>query len=352
MKVPEARQIAHITYMPRLYKAAIFVALSSTALAVVLLTNVVSDKRAHIALPNLALDLGKGKSGELLSGTFAIRNMGTRPLEYDIAASCSCSFLDPCRGTVPPMDSAEIRVGIRIPEDVEQKVVNLQISSNDPTRPTTAYSVRAQRLTEYVVSPPYLNFGRINPGIDKRLQFTVRGPGGRPLKMPGSVQAVSTSNTVQIERDRDPGYPVFSVSLRKGMSEGLHRSLVRISSPEISSIVDVPVVAEFPINNSCIVVPNTVFLTKDMSTGKYVDTKFIVMRTGSAMHPEDQILGPVKDIRVPEGLTVSENSGKGRIRAFAIHSENESFSWKSSCIRLSFHDLEQDIILQIKCVEQ
>jgi hypothetical protein len=89
-----------------------------------------------IALSHTRLDLGQGRPGEQLEGSFTVSDRGSEPLEFKLSASCGCAFVRPMAGTLAPARSQTVTLGIRLPATINsEKHAQILIHSNDPRQP-------------------------------------------------------------------------------------------------------------------------------------------------------------------------------------------------------------------------
>ena len=72
------------------------------------------DSGPKLQLLPHALDLGKGGEGEVVDGSFRMRNIGDAPLDFQIEAHCGCTGVTPARGRIPAGEVQEVRVGVRL----------------------------------------------------------------------------------------------------------------------------------------------------------------------------------------------------------------------------------------------
>jgi hypothetical protein len=147
-----------------------------------------------IVLPSLALYLGKGKAGEIVDGVFKLRNAGNAPLPVSLSASCGCSQLSPRVASIPPGESADFRVGIRLSDDIIEKAVSIGISSNDPASPDVSYQVRVTCVPPLDVRPSRVDFGHPALGKGASRDVVVRGDDGKPLPADAKLEVVTRAS--------------------------------------------------------------------------------------------------------------------------------------------------------------
>ena len=157
-------------------------------------------KGPRLELPEHPLDFGEGRPGELLDGSFTIRNKGAAPLTFSISASCSCSSLNPRQGEIPPYGVQDIHVGIRLVEEDVTKHITLQFQTNDPACNIIAFSVLANCPPLLRVSPTRISFDNVEAGTERSQTISVAGPDGEPLKPPMDVVIAYSSPYVTLDR--------------------------------------------------------------------------------------------------------------------------------------------------------
>ena len=114
---------------------------------------------ARLELPGYPTHLESGKPGEIVSGAFTLRNVGTAILTYSITPSCGCSDLTPRQGAIRPHDAQEFRIGVRLTGYGAEKVVSLAIDSNAVNLPKATYEVRAS------CPPPAMRSALLNASL-------------------------------------------------------------------------------------------------------------------------------------------------------------------------------------------
>ena len=154
---------------------------------------------ARLVLPRYPLDLGEGKAGKIVDGTFEIRNGGLLPLSFEITPSCGCSEMRPTSGILGPRESRSIFVGVRLGSE-ESKTVYATIQSNDASRPSAVYLISASCPAPIQTVPSRIDFGRFVPVRSLEAVVRVTGPKGGPLKDPESLAFVSTNAQFRVER--------------------------------------------------------------------------------------------------------------------------------------------------------
>ena len=97
----------------------------------------------RLGLPAHPLDLGRGRPGQVVDGSFQLTNRGDAPLRFQLSASCGCTDLSPRAGTIAPGESTIINVGIRLQEMGTERQVRVSVGTNEPDSPAAGYVVFA-----------------------------------------------------------------------------------------------------------------------------------------------------------------------------------------------------------------
>jgi hypothetical protein len=145
---------------------------TATLVTTLLLARLFVTRRPIIELSTQRVELGIGAPGEVLHGAFNIANVGQKPLMFDIAASCGCSDLAPRRGTVQPGGVQEVAMNVRLPEvPGDDRDLSVVVTSNDSEKPDVRCQVVAKsRPAPFVVTPEYVDFGRVSPDSVAKLK--------------------------------------------------------------------------------------------------------------------------------------------------------------------------------------
>jgi Protein of unknown function (DUF1573) len=150
-----------------------------------------------IMLPDSPLDLGTGEPGQDITGTFQIRNSGSRTLTFSLNPSCGCSHVSPISGTIAPHQSQPISIGVRVDASGERKLVNIAIDSNDPSSPRHSFQVFAGSTLPLIIRPKFIDFGSILPGVARRIIMTIRDNEGRDISSDSDVKISSNSKFIE-----------------------------------------------------------------------------------------------------------------------------------------------------------
>jgi hypothetical protein len=302
-------------------------------------TAATSAGRPRLVAPTRPLDLGRGKTGRIVDGSFRLVNSGSAPLKYTLGASCGCSELSPSVGTIGPGDFQDIHVGIRLGAPGTDKNVQVTIESNDPDRPTVTHTVLASCPAVLSISPAVIDFGRMKPGQALTRSIRIRDRRNQPLDANEAGRLLVRTNRAFLTAtpiDRSDGEFMLSVTLGKDAPRGYLSGEVRIIPPDDPEGLAVPIVAEVidPIS----VAPVALFLEADGKTGRFADARFLVSRSDGG-----RLESPL-EVSAPPGFRVVERTGLGAARKlFEVKAGDVASLTAPGVIRLRFPGVPEQI---------
>jgi hypothetical protein len=173
------------------------------------------------------MHLGEGKPGDLLDGTFMIRNIGSKPLTFQLKAGCRCAWVTPAEGSVEPGGEQAIHVGVRLRKKGQDENSSIWITSNDVDAQTVGYPISARCPKGFLVEPAALHFGNVLKGTasSQLLKISRLGADGdvRCLQLTTSGSAVKLSR-----RQSAPDTAQWDVVLASVASPGDINATIRI----------------------------------------------------------------------------------------------------------------------------
>lgn len=287
----------------------------------------------RLRLPAYPLDLGEGKSGEILDGVFEIRNVGSSALSYRIEPSCGCSDLSPVAGTIPAGERQEVHIGVRLQGQGTEKNVRLTIRSDDAVRPVATYDVHVDCPAPFDVAPMVVDLGRVVRGDSRELPLTVRDD----AETDGPTAAFSYESSADwcIVRPDAEGRRV-RVILAEDAPVGFLSTEIVIKSADGRSM-SVPVAAH--VLDEIVVAPSVLFAgSRAASEG----LTFLVWR------PDDKPLGTVSETNAPPGVNVEELSRVADPRRrFRVHLSDGAAPEGARTIRLKFENLQSPVSVEV-----
>lgn len=148
-----------MTLLMRIFSIALVIILGSVGLCAFLLF----DKRPELVLPaHHVINIGSGTPGEVVHGSFLLKNRGNAPLVFKIIRSCGCTELSPSSGTLLPNSDINIRVAVKLTEFADsERTVRLTIESDDPESPRSDLVVQANCPSPFTLSKRSVNFGNL-----------------------------------------------------------------------------------------------------------------------------------------------------------------------------------------------
>jgi hypothetical protein len=253
------------------------------------------------------LDLGRGKPGEVISGTFALENTGGGDLDYQIEASCGCSSLTPQAGRIAPGRSQEVRVGVRLGTEGEKRSVKLVVRSNDPTRPTGAIEVTTECPAPAIATPNRVDFGRLASGTSGEQTVTVEireEVVGEDLAaiVPKLSSGLFLASMVRV--DQSPPRLVVKVSYPPSLPLGVSVDTLTLSRSGGVRLVEIPIVAE--VIRPLVIVPEIVFLRASTASSDHSRPLILVKRL------DGKLVGPLAKLEAPGNVKVEEVSDQKR----------------------------------------
>ncbi len=289
--------------------------------------------------PSAAVDLGDGKPGEVLTGTFRLRNVGTEPLTFHIAASCACAQLQPRAGTVAPGNAVEVLAGVRLRLEGSREHVRLQIATNDPQEPVAEYALHARCPAPFEVTPQAVDFGDVSAGASPEIRLRVRDGQGKPLS-PAAVRFEGpASPLISVVPETNGEECTAVVRLSGSAPPGRLAAEIKLRAVGGERTMIVPVMGNvFPL---VLVAPRTLEL-RPPQEGMEAAGEFLVWRTDGAP------LGKLLAVDGPPGIVVGEMGDSGKRRRFRVRIETAGNTVDLLPIRLSFQDLPERVAVVVR----
>mgnify|MGYP001449174690 CR=1 FL=1 len=268
---------------------------------------------AQLQVSQRTVDLGLGKSGELLTGSFELRNIGSEPLEFAVVPSCSCGSLliAPLSGTIPPAGHRQLHVEIKADDAGPSKSEKaFAIKTNDSRNVATRCSIIAGLRPLVRPWPKTIEFGEIfNSDLPRALLILSLDAS---LVEPGAVQASSQHPAVHLRR---VNAHQLEVSLNPGSAYGDIYSSIDLSAASQPNVtLEVPVHAHVVPRIS--VAPTTIILPTTSKPSEPIVHSVLVWSN------TDQ-LGNFLGFDAPAGVQVRSagEAMQGRQRVFVSVSE-------------------------------
>lgn len=253
-----------------------------------------------IALSHLRLDLGEGRPGQQLEGSFTVTNQGTKLLEFMLSPTCGCAFVRPMGGRLKPGQSQKISLGIRLPQTANsEKTTQIVIRSNDPRRPRLTCTVTARAPAPWQVSPSHINFGYVlrEELRDPPRQRLVVRPGSGKNGLPTSALRAHLAGDAYVLRSEphEDGSLVIEVSLRRGLADGRYSSQLELGHSTDPAAVTIGLDAE--VGPAVALVPTIVYLSQDESTGAYRPAQVVAVARKRSL-----VVGGLRPVNWPNGV--------------------------------------------------
>ena len=273
-----------------------------------------------IALSHTRLDLGEGRPGEQLEGSFTVSNRGSEPLEFKLSASCGCAFVRPMAGTLAPAQSQTITLGIRLPATINsEKSAQILIRSNDPHQPQVGCTATARAPAPWEVSPTHVNFGYVlHEELRRRprRRLVVRPGQGKHALPTSAVRVQTPGEAYRVRSHASPdGTLAIDISLRPGLADGRYTSTLHLGHAEDPALISIPLDAE--VGPAIALVPATVYLARDRASGVYRPAPLMAVARQRGL-----AIGDLTPVNWPEGVHLRQPTPQsGRVRRYLIHFE-------------------------------
>jgi hypothetical protein len=290
----------------------------------------------RLNLPDYPLHLGRGKAGEILDGSFRLRNVGSAPLHFHLTPSCGCSDLNPRTGIIPPGEVQDVHIGVRLQEEGAERDVFVTIDTNDPTTPNARYMVRAECTAPLLVTPRTVQFSNVPRGNTPRVHVRVRDEEDRPLGSKTDLRVTSDNPYLSIEQGVDGNNDLYlTLTLSGKAPPGWLSGTVRLRLSGQDRDVELPVSAN--ILGAIIASPSTLFLGSDEG---HREARVFVWR------PDGGLLGKLVKVDAPTGVTIEELSAETeRRRRFRVRLAGTTPP--SRPIQFQFQEVKEPATIQV-----
>jgi hypothetical protein len=251
--------------------------------------------------------LGEGPPNGIVVGAFEIWNHGGAPLEFKLTPSCGCAGVSPREGAVPPGSRQPIALAIKLGSDYgDDKVVRVDIETNDPLLPTRQFVARAECPAPLKVVPESLNFGRVAGGLRAPRELVIRGRRGDPLPCADAVAWRLEGNAFEAApRGFSDGSLTLTVALKDGLPREAHAGALVLSAPD-GRTLSIPLAAE--VAAPLTIVPRTGYVHRSRAGERPRPVTVIVVRTDGVP------LERSETARVPAGWSVEDRSASAGAR--------------------------------------
>jgi hypothetical protein len=281
----------------------------------------------RLGMPPYPLDLGRGKSGQIVDGSFELRNLGASPLSFKLAPSCGCSDLSPRTGSIPAGETLDIHVGIRLQDEGAEKDVSIAVESNDPLATNERFLVRAFCAAPLMIAPRSIDFGAVARGSSPRISAQVRDEQDQPLGSRPGLRLSASSPAFRVEEVSEPqGERSVAVTLAADLPPGSVSGVIRVRLPDQERDLEIPVSAR--VLGAIQTAPSSLVLDRG-------NPQFFAWR------PDGKPLGALKDVSLPPGRKVEELSKPSdRRRRFRLI-PGQLTPASSRTIRLTFAEVAE-----------
>jgi hypothetical protein len=199
------------------------------------------DRAPSMIFDSPTKDFGKVIQGEMLKHVFSFSNKGLTTLKIlSVEPSCGCQAASLSSKQIRAGQSGRIEVSVDTAGLTGAMDKSVNITTNDPRRPSVSLSVRADVQPEISVSSPSIYFENVPKGEEAAKEVIISIPPERSIKV---LSAESTDESVLVKLDSLPGSDGRKVKLtatQKGDGKTGYRSgsiIVKTTSyltPELS----------------------------------------------------------------------------------------------------------------------
>lgn len=282
------------------------------------------------------LNLGEGKVGEVLTGTFTLRNLGTEPLDFQIRPSCNCAQLQPREGRIAPGEVEEILAGVRLRNEGLHERVRLTIQTNDPRTPQVEYLLEANCPAPFDASPSLVDFGSVVEGQSPTAILKVRGPQDAPLGADADLRASVSSSRVSVKPAKgEGGERRLEVRLLPTAPRGHLQAQVTLTLAGADAPLHIPVSAY--VAGQVMVAPQTLRLPAHAG-----EARFLVWRSN------EKPLGKLRHVDAPPEMAVNELSDRAAPRRrFRVRGVGPVSTEGPHLIRLRFEELSKEVVVSV-----
>ena len=250
--------------------------------------------------------------------------------------SCGCSELNPKLASIPPGESQDVRVGIRLQEEEHQKSLTIAISSNDPASPEVTYFVLAECLAPLRLTPRSIDFGTVGRGRSHRAEISVQGSGGGTLPQGAKVSIESNHPHIKASRSGTTADMTISVELSTDTPTGYVAGVIVVRAEPGNIRMEIPVNAN--VVGALAVAPASIRLAENGADREF---SFIVWR------PDGASLGEPSRIESPPGVVVQAVGAKGdRRRRFSVRASSSLPA--ESQVRVSFDGVAEPAVVALR----
>ena len=135
-------------------------------------------RSAGLVFDETAHDFGTIFDDEPQAHSFTFRNEGDGVLIIrDVRPSCKCTVGELTKRSYAPGENGSIEVGFNPTNKSGPQRQTVRISSNDPENPALELTITVTVKERVVVTPKYLDFGKVDRGESKSVPIRIAGRG-------------------------------------------------------------------------------------------------------------------------------------------------------------------------------
>ncbi len=272
-----------------------------------------SGHGARIVSPKPGLDLGSGKTGEVLKGKIRFANAGDSELKFQVKPTCGCTEIDPIDGSVLPGATQEVMVAMKVDGEVAEKLANLHIATNDETSPTFSYWVRSSQSNKASISPKSVDFGRLMRGDKPTRIVHVRSlsRSGANSSRSSEVAIIRKDPALMVSRcdgsEADEG-AAYKITLDTSKLDTFYKSVIVCQVPGIEDMQEIPVSAIIAADRGITVAPSSITRRSEQATVPSHDPFVLVIKN------DGKALGNPTSVEVPDGFSLDFEKTKSLAR--------------------------------------
>lgn len=232
----------------------------------------------------------------VVKSTFPIANRAPKPIAFQFQPSCGCTEVDPMFGTLEPGETRDIRFGVRLNVEGEEKNVTIGLLEGSESIQRSTIHVHAVLPESHRVVPDRIDFGFIRKNESKIIEFRIEHIDPKNSHGSERLDSVSCNRNVSVTRDEEHGR--FQVKLIDDDRTGLIHGFVKIVVDRSKSI-EIPILGE--VSDLIVVAPRRI----DLRPGKV--SQLILKRI------DGKPIGRMTSVEAPRGIEIKEHGDENAI---------------------------------------
>ena len=191
----------------------------------------ITQPKASLQFDHTRYEYGKTGFNTVVKHAFPFRNVGKEEVVLrGVKKSCSCLKAQTTVKRVRPNECGEIQVEYMCPGEVGMFKQSIVVMSNDPEKPYTKLDFSAKVVTDVIVRPASLVFGRVPWGSGGAQEIRVMDGGAEKLEVSDiiSKDPLVTVSEVRHRRNKEGRYYSATVHLSPRTPRGSYASSIEV----------------------------------------------------------------------------------------------------------------------------